>query len=134
MRHVGYGHRLVEAWVHLYTLGVGHEVASARRNELRSDAWEQTTTGHSDWQIVRRVIRGAGADIAWRWTKGLAPSWLRVPVRLAATAFLLFSLASIQHATGTHTFVGNMMYVGWFFFAFVAALSAVIGAWRRFRS
>ncbi|MGH2747083.1 MAG: hypothetical protein ACRDKB_04055 [Actinomycetota bacterium] len=132
MNRYGYGSRLVEWWVRLYTFGLAPEAASKRREELRADVWDQATAGHSDRQILARAMRGAGGDVAWRWRHGIFPPWLRLPVRLAATALVLLELALIQHGTGQHTLIGNLAYGAWFAFAFAAAASGLIGVWRCF--
>ncbi|MFP5299423.1 MAG: hypothetical protein ACLGHL_10595 [Actinomycetota bacterium] len=122
-RKLGAG--VFEAWVRLYTFGLDGSEAADRRAELASDVWEQRRVGWSDSEIFKRFARGIGADLVWRWERGFLPVWLRLPVRMAGVAVALLMMASIQHATGTHTFIGNAIYVGWFVVAALALLFLV---------
>ncbi len=125
--------RLVERWVRCYTIGLPDTTASERRDELRSDVWESRAAGVSGREILRRAAVGAPADVVWRCRQGLVAPWLRPAVHLGVIAVLLLTLASVQHATGTHTLVGNAAYGLWFCAAGGSMLMAVVGAWRRFR-
>jgi len=125
--------RAVAGWVHLYTFALPRAVASERTDELLSDLWEDFAAGGRPGSVLRRLVRGVPADVAWRVAKGVVAPWLRPALRLAAVALLLLSLASIQHATGRHTFIGNVMYVSWFLVALGAVGAGLVGAGRRYR-
>ena len=66
---------LVGRWVRAYTRSLPSVVAERRIDELEADLYDQITTeraqGIADGQIARsilsRMVRGIGADIAWRW-------------------------------------------------------------------
>lgn len=125
--------RAVDRWVRFYTFALPGEIADERRSELRSDLWEQRASGRRGFEVVRRALEGAPADVVWRIAKGIVAPWLRTALRLAASAVVLFTLAEIQHLTGRHTFIGNAMYVSWFICAFGAVGAALVGSWRRYR-
>ncbi len=66
---------LVGRWVRAYTRSLPSVVAERRIDELEADLHDQIATerakGIDDGQIARsilsRMVRGIGADIAWRW-------------------------------------------------------------------
>jgi len=66
--------RWVLAWVDRYTRGVPSHVAGDRRDELRSDLWEQvqadgdrpTSELATAISILSRTVRGIPSDLSWR--------------------------------------------------------------------
>jgi hypothetical protein len=64
--------RLARAWVRLYTCGLPVDRRDARRAEITSDVWEHTHDGARNGSgavaasVLRRVIAGMPADLAWR--------------------------------------------------------------------
>lgn len=123
----------VERWVRSYTVALPRQIAAERLDEVRSDLWEHRAAGATGSDILRRAAGGAPADLAWRWNRGVIAPWLRPGARLAAIGISLFTLASIQHATGVDTVLSTAMYVLWFVFAFLALVAVLVGGWRRFR-
>ena len=75
-------HRFVGSWVWLYTLGLPPEARSARRTEIESDVWDQTHawdlggpgTRGGPSSVVLRSLRGAPADLLWRFAEARAPT------------------------------------------------------------
>ena len=65
---------VVTGWTWLYTCGLEHDVRLRRREEIRSDVWEQTDfgrkLGHSSraiaLQIFVRLVSGIPSDLRWR--------------------------------------------------------------------
>lgn len=100
--------RLASIWVAMYTRGVPTERRDERRDELRSDLWEQEHHAASigQWRLVTgcaiagRVVRGLPADIAWaraqRTPRGVAGCARGVgwAAFAAATALLLLFTGS----------------------------------------
>lgn len=74
MSRAGFGHRLCVGWVFWYTRHIPWTAAEERRDELMSDLWEheaeaaRTGDGHVAHQlaIIRRMLAGMPADLAWR--------------------------------------------------------------------
>lgn len=97
--------RLVLGWVRLYTAGLDHATARARRDEILSDLWE-----HRRWAsrsgrrapgpaIVGRAVRGAPADLVWRHAagdlRGVRRAGLGVAWALAVPAGALLALTPV---------------------------------------
>lgn len=69
--------KFVLAWVWLYTSGVFPIIREDRRNEMRSDLWENEDNdrkaGYNPrsiaYKMLWRLVRGIPADISWWWSE-----------------------------------------------------------------
>ena len=102
---------LVQWWVHLYTLGMGHAVADARRAEVESDLWECLHDRRSDAdfsarsiEILGRLVRGVPADLAWSMeerrpavsrSKSVTRGMMRMGPTVAAAVGVFFAVLAV---------------------------------------
>jgi putative membrane protein len=58
---------LTRRWVRLYTAGLSPEVRDARRAEIESDLWENSSDSEETRrQVLGRLLLGMPADLSWR--------------------------------------------------------------------
>lgn len=126
--------RVVTRWVLLYTLALPDDAAASRRAEIASDVWEHRSVAGGGRAILLRAAAGVPSDISWRIAKGIFAPWLRPSIRLASASLAWFILASIQHAIGRHTAIGNLTYGLYFAFAVAAFALGLRAIWERFRT
>jgi hypothetical protein len=75
--------RAIGWWVTLYTLALPPDLQDDRRMEIRSDLWEQSREAARSgmrsrglaWLMLRRLVLGVPADLAWRVEIGGPTSW-----------------------------------------------------------
>lgn len=79
------GARAVAWWADRYTRGLVPEVRDGRRAEIASDVHEQLAHGDGSAAVVRRTLRGAHADLAWRREEQRLMLASHRPTRLRAT-------------------------------------------------
>jgi hypothetical protein len=92
--------QLVAHWVRFYTRGLPTLVAQRRVDEIDADVHDhiahERANGIGDPRIVRgiasRMVRGLGADIAWRGRQAKLPAFYRSAVRVAVGVALILSL------------------------------------------
>ena len=66
--------RAVHWWVRFYTMALSPDLSDDRWMEIRSDLWKQTQEatrlglqpGQVAWLMLRRLVAGVPADLAWR--------------------------------------------------------------------
>ena len=93
---------LAMRWVFFYTRRLPARIAYPRRDEVASDLWEHRhdarTRGMSDLAtavaIIWRMIRGAPADVGWRFVKVASAQGRTVEVRLTEEAAVTITRAS----------------------------------------
>jgi hypothetical protein len=98
--------RFALSWAGWYTRDLEPTTAAERRDEIASDVWEQVA-GQADRpatalaaSIVSRVVRGAPADLAWRWRMPARPSAARQPGAVRAALAITVAVAGSSLALG----------------------------------
>ena len=91
---------LVARWVRFYTRRLSALVTQRRVDEIDADLHDhiahERVNGISDPRIVRgiasRMVRGLGADIAWRARQAKLPAFYRSAVRVVVGVTFILSL------------------------------------------
>jgi hypothetical protein len=124
--------RLVAQWVRFYTRGLPSSVAERRVDELDADVHDQIAheraCGTTEWRIVlgigSRLVRGVGADAAWRGrqakaTARMSSAALRSVLRVGLVAALILSVPLVAMQVTDE--------VVWSRFDFVVAGTILVG-------
>ena len=87
---------IVRAWVGCYTVELPAEVASARREMIEADLWDETREaeqrgegGSIGRQRIGRLFRGIPADLTWRVDQWRGNSPRRNPMRISKVELIV---------------------------------------------
>jgi hypothetical protein len=109
--------RIVRGWVGWYTRGLSTEVATARRELIEADLWDERRharqlgdEGSLGRQRIDRLVRGIPADLTWHWEqrRGRSRASRRNPMAISRLELVLLLGVAGLYGIGL---VGGLMMV-----------------------